>query len=166
MSNLVTKNNPIPIIRGTSKDHKMAKDPKSGPELRPIMAANFGPNTGLAAIGCEFLQAILDNTEDTGEVRSTEEMLNAFDCYNLQREKDLTNPKLKSQSKCKVKVIGSMDVKSFYPSIKPEKVALVARHMWNKANIKVENVDVDSQTHSLHSRSPTKNEKHFTEFRP
>ena len=45
--------------------------------------------------------------------------------------------------KSEKKVVGSMDIKSFYPSIKPEKVALVCRFMWNKSGVKVENVDHD-----------------------
>ena len=36
-----------------------------------------------------------------------------------------------------------MDIKQFYPSIKPAKVALVARMMWNKSDISVKNVDVE-----------------------
>ena len=144
VSNLVTKNNPIPIIHGTSKDHKPVADPNIGPEIRPIMGASVGPNTGLAQIGCEFLKAILANYPNPGEVKSTEEMLNAFSVYNDSREQCLTNPTL--ESKLPRKVIGSMDIKSFYPSVKPEKVALVVRHMWNKSNIKVDNVDIDGKS--------------------
>ena len=36
-----------------------------------------------------------------------------------------------------------MDVKSFYPSLDPEKAAKIARTMWEKAPIIVENVDYD-----------------------
>ena len=32
--NLITKHSQIPILRGTSKDHKVANDPFFGPELR------------------------------------------------------------------------------------------------------------------------------------
>ena len=35
-----------------------------------------------------------------------------------------------------------MDIKSFYPSINPRKVALIARIMWNKSNVKVKNIDI------------------------
>ena len=36
-----------------------------------------------------------------------------------------------------------MDVKSFYPSLNPEKAAEIARIMWEKSPIIVENVDYD-----------------------
>ena len=36
-SNLITKDNQIPILRGTSKDNKEAVDKKAGPDVRPIM---------------------------------------------------------------------------------------------------------------------------------
>ena len=45
-SNLITKDNQIPILRGTRKDHKETKDKKLGPDLRPIMGAVVGPNIG------------------------------------------------------------------------------------------------------------------------
>ena len=134
-SNLVTENNPIPVLSGTIKDHKKVSDPKIGPEMRPIMGATFAPNTGLGQIGCEFLRAILENSKSKAEIRSTEEMLNVFQQYN--EKVDLTNP----ESKSELKVVGSMDIKSFYPSIRPDKVALIARLMWNKSDCSVKNVD-------------------------
>ena len=70
---------------------------------------------------------------------STEEMLNANSVYNDSREQCSTNPTL--ESKLPRKVIGSMEIKAFYPFVKPEKVALVVRHMWNKSNIKEDNVN-------------------------
>jgi len=134
-SYLVTENNPIPVLSGTIKDHKKVSDPKIGPEMRPIMGATFAPNTGLGQIGCEFLRAILENSKSKAEIRSTEEMLNVFQQYN--EKVDLTNP----ESKSELKVVGSMDIKSFYPSIRPDKVALIARLMWNKSDCSVKNVD-------------------------
>ena len=50
-SNFVTKDNQIPILRGTSKDHKEAVDPAIGPDFRPIMGAIVGPNIGLSELG-------------------------------------------------------------------------------------------------------------------
>ena len=47
-SNLITKDSQIPLLRGTSKDHKEAMDKKVGPDLRPIMGAMVGPNIGLS----------------------------------------------------------------------------------------------------------------------
>ena len=67
----------------------MAADPFVGPEMRPIMGANVGPNTGLSQIACHFLKAILHNVENPFEVKSTEEMLNVFQSYNVRREKQI-----------------------------------------------------------------------------
>ena len=139
--NLVTKENPIPVIFGSLKDHKECKDPLIGPELRPIMAASIGPNTGLSQIGCHFLQSILDDVNNEGEIKCTEELLSEFTKYNHEREIKVKEATEKGKN-VKEKVIGSMDIKSFYPSINPKKVALVARIMWNKSNIRVKNVDV------------------------
>ena len=60
------------------------------------MGASIGPNTGLAQIGCEFLKAILANNPNPGEVKSTEEMLNAFSTYNNSREQVLANSNAES----------------------------------------------------------------------
>ena len=141
VGNLVTKNNPIPVLRGTQKDHKPVKDPNIGPEMRPIMGATFAPNTGLGQICCEFLKAILEDQRSSAEVKSTEEMLCQIRKYNEKRESNLANNKLKSNSE--LKVVGSMDIKSFYPSIRPDKVALIARHMWNRSGCSVKNVDIE-----------------------
>ena len=54
--NLVAVENPIPILKGTAKDHKPAENSIIGPEMRPIMGAKAGPNTGLSQIGCSLLR--------------------------------------------------------------------------------------------------------------
>ena len=38
----------MPILHGTSKDHKVAENEPEGPDLRPIMGAVVGPNVGLS----------------------------------------------------------------------------------------------------------------------
>ena len=80
--NLVTKENPVPVLRGTAKDHKVAKNVISGHELRPIMAATVGPNTGISQIGCKILRAVSDKVKENKVVKSTEEMLRKFSDYN------------------------------------------------------------------------------------
>ena len=49
--NLLTKNNTILVISGTSKDHKVENEPKTSPHFRPIMGASFGEKAGLTQIG-------------------------------------------------------------------------------------------------------------------
>ena len=116
--NLKSTENPIPILRGTSKDHKTPEDPKIGPDLRPIMGAKVGPNTSVSQIGCQMLRAIADSITINHSVKSTEEMLRKFEDYN--------SGEINHSSK---KVIFSMDIKNFYPSIDPIKAASVARIM-------------------------------------
>ena len=133
--NLITKHSQIPILRGTSKDHKIAKDPNIGPELRPIMGARVGPNTSLAQIGCKILRAISNDIKECErfDVKSTEEILHKFDKYNEKYEmNDFQN-----------KVVLSMDIKKFYPSIVPEKAADIARIMFERSKVEVDNLNVD-----------------------
>ena len=140
--NLITEKGPIPVLRGTSKDHKQAINPEVGPDLRPIMGAHKGPNVGLAQLGCHFLKAILKQAEDTSEVKSTEEMLCKMQMYNKNREKQILELKSKGANITSKKVVGSTDINSFYPSANPAKVALVCKLMWNKAQIDVKNVEI------------------------
>ena len=42
------------------------------------------------------------------------------------------------------KTIGSMDIKSFYPSINPDRAAKVARLVWNDSKLKLDDIDWDS----------------------
>ena len=74
-ANLVNHDNPLPILRGTAKDHKAGFDLNKGPDMRPIMGAKVGPNTGLSQIACQILRAVKDNEEVQYEVKSTEELL-------------------------------------------------------------------------------------------
>ena len=136
VSNLVNQENAIPFISGTSKDHKKADDPIVGPDFRPIMGATHGPNTGLSQVGCLILRSILENAENTHELKSTEEMLAKFDVYNKNLENSSTVPETQ-------KIIGSMDIQSFYPSIDPVRAAEICRLMFIESKVEVLNVDHD-----------------------
>ena len=130
--NMKSTHNPIPILRGTSKDHKVADDPKIGPDLRPIMGARIGPNTSMAQIACKMLRAISESFPENAAIKSTEELLRTFENYN--------NSEINPSSQ---KVLFSMDIKSFYPSLDPVKAAAVARKMWDKSPLVIQNVDYD-----------------------
>ena len=81
-----TKDNQLPILHGTSKDHKVAKNEFEGPEVRPIMGAVVGPNIGLSNfIGKEIIRKVAEEA-DTGHVcKSTEDLLSRFEKYNKER---------------------------------------------------------------------------------
>ena len=49
--NVITKDNQIPMLSATSKDHKKSGDDKVDPDVRPIMGAMVGPNIGLEMFG-------------------------------------------------------------------------------------------------------------------
>ena len=113
---------------------RVHQDQKVGPEMRPIMGANIGPNTGLSQIGCKLLRAIIDDIEVRHDVKSTEEMLESFISYNKS---------LKSKKSQGKRIFASMDIKSFCPSIDPKRGAKIARCMWNRSKLEVPNLNVD-----------------------
>ena len=133
-SNLITEKNPIPILRGTAKDHKPCLDKNIGPDMRPIMGATIGPNTGLAQIGCSIIRGICDDVKVRYDVKSTEEMLSRFDEYNKS---------LKKNKRFKRKIIASMDIKNFYPSIDADKISEIVKIMWERSTLDVGDVDYE-----------------------
>ena len=135
-SNLINKDNQIPFISGTSKDHKIAENVILGPELRPIMGATCGPNTGLSQVGCCLLKCILEEATESLEVKSTEELLAKFEKYNQAQSQSKSQPQ-------EQKIVGSMDIKSFYQSIDPARAAEVCKLMWNKSKVEIKDVNVD-----------------------
>ena len=88
-SNLKTIDNDIPILHGTSKDHKIVEDEKEGPEVRPIMGAVVGPNVGLSNfIGKEIIRRVAEDAGNKTVCKSTEELISVFESYNKDRVKN------------------------------------------------------------------------------
>ena len=133
--NIKTKDNQIPILSGTSKDHKIAVDKEVGPDLRPIMGAMVGPNVGLASIGNIIIRKIADEA-DVGHVsKSTEEMVAKVEEYNKNREKEGDNDENI--------IIGSMDIDKWYNSMIAEPSAKGIREMVEESDINFEGIDYD-----------------------
>ena len=130
-SNLVTVQNPLPVLHGTAKDHKPCDLEHIGPDMRPIMGAKIGPNTGLAEIGCKIIRSISEEVKTRFDVKSTEEMLSKISQYN------------KSVKSSKRRIIASMDIKNFYPSIDPERGSEIARIMWDRSDVEITDINVD-----------------------
>ena len=103
--NLVRKDNQIPILRGTSKDHKKVKDEQIGPDFCPIMGAMVGPNHGLSEIGSLIVRKIADSADKGLVSKSTEEVINKFEEYNKNRFEKF--PGMRRL------FIASMDIKNF-----------------------------------------------------
>ena len=105
-SNFITKDNQIPMLRGTSKDHKEPFNKIKGHDFRPIMGAIVGPNVGLSELGSILVRKIAE-ISDVGLVsKSTEELLNKSEEFNKTR---LGRVKLKKL------IIASMDIEKWYP---------------------------------------------------
>ena len=125
-TNLKTIDSQIPVLRGTSKDHKEALDTKIGHDFRPIMGAMVGPNIGLSELGSILVRKIAD-TSDVGLVaKSTEEVLNKFNKTRLQ------NPRLRKL------IIASMDVEKGYPSILSIDSAKIVRNMYEESELEID----------------------------
>jgi hypothetical protein len=103
--NLKTKDNPIPILHGTSKDHKIVTNDKEGPDVRPIMGAVVGPNVGLSNfIGKEVIRRVAEDLNSDNVCKPTEELLSRFENYNQNRVKNGFHEEKM--------IIASMDIKN------------------------------------------------------
>ena len=137
--NLKTKDNQIPLLSGTSKDHKVAENATIGPDVRPIMGAMVGPNIGLSNFGSIIVKAIA-NEFDVGHVsKSTEETIAKIEEYNSNRE-NLNVKSVKEHSKV---IIGSMDIDKWYPNTIPEPSAKTVREMYENSSVEIGSIDFD-----------------------
>ena len=126
-SNLVRKDSQIPVLRGTSKDHKVAIDKNIGPDFRPIMGAMVGPNIGLSEIGSRIVRKIADNADIGLVSKSTEEVLNKFELFNSRR--------LETNFGLRKLIIASMDIEKFYTNILSAESAKIIRKIQHTKNI-------------------------------
>ena len=125
----VHKNGEIPIVKGTDKDHK-----PSGLHMRAICNGMVGPKKALSEMVSESLEAILE-VNGNRICKSTEEILYMFEQYNKQI--------MDINESTKEKIIGSMDVKSLYPSIEAESAAEIVKNEIIASNVTFEGLDMD-----------------------
>ena len=134
-SNLITKDSQVPILRGTSKDHKKADNKNIGPDVRPIMGAVVWPNIGLSEIGSNIVRKIADNADVGLVAKSTEEVINKIESYNKRRiEDNLGDKKI---------IVASMDIEKFSNNIISEKSAQIIRKMYEESELIIEGIDID-----------------------
>jgi hypothetical protein len=133
--NIKTKDNQIPILSGTSKDHKKADDERVGPDVRPIMGAMVGPNVGLANFGSMIIRKVADAADEGYASKSTEETIAKIEEYNKNRDALIGDNKNV--------VIGSMDVEKWYPSMIAEPSAKEVREMVEESAIDFKGFDYD-----------------------
>ena len=134
-SNSVTKDNQLPVLSGTSKDHKESKDAIEGPELRPIMGANVGPNVAASNFISEVIRWVADESDVGFVCKSTEELLNKFSEFNKER--------LKLNPEGKKLIMGSMDVEKWYPNTIPRPSAKKVRKMFIASDLHFEGLKYD-----------------------
>ena len=138
-SNVKTKDNEIPLLSGTSTDHKEVEDPRIGPDVRPIMGAMVGPNVGLTNFGNLVIRAIADVSDEGLVSKSTEETIAKLEDYNSKRI-DLNVNSVKTNLKV---IIGSMDIDKWYPSTKSEPSAKNVREMYETSELEIAGIDFD-----------------------
>ena len=135
--NLKVKDNQIPILHGTSKDHKVAENDKMGPDVRPIMGAVVGPNVGLSNfIGREIIRRVADDADSDTVCKSTEELLSRFEVYNRDRVNN-------GYDKEKM-ILASMDIKKWYQSTLAKPSAKVIKKMIINSGLEFEGIDYDA----------------------
>ena len=107
--NMKPKDNLVPVLHGTSKDHKIGKDELMGPEVRPIMGSIVGPNLGLSNfLGQEIIRRVTEEVDSDNVCKSTEELLCEFEKHNNKRiENNFHSGKY---------ILGSMDIEKWYTS--------------------------------------------------
>ena len=131
--NVKTKDNQLPILSGTSKDHKAIDDPIKGPDVRPIMGAMVGPNVGPSTFANIIIRTVADEA-DTGLVsKSTEETLAKVEKYNKERDEANADEE-------KV-IVGSLDIDKWYPNTIAEPSAKVIRKMVEESKVDFDEID-------------------------
>ena len=149
--NLKTKDNPIPILHGTSKDHKIVTNDIEGPDVRTIMGALVGPNVGLSNfIGKEVIRRVAEDLNSDNVCKSTEEVLSRSENYNKNRVKNGFH-----EGKM---IIASMDIKKWYPSQLTKPSAKVIRQMIIDSEIKFEGIEYDAVSKYLGEHNMSKEE--------
>ena len=129
-SNFQAKNNEIPPLYGTRKDHKYVppEDVNKGPPQRPVCGAVVASNYRLSHFISSIIQPIINDAAEP--CTSTEDLLSRID--QLNERENLDN--------C---IIGSMDVSALYPSIDIEFSVDKCVEMIYESNVKFENVNID-----------------------
>ena len=133
--NLKTVDNQIPVLSGSSKDHKELKEEETSPDLRPIMGAMVGPNIGIATIASVVIKTIAEEA-DTGLVsKSTEETINKIEVYNDKRKEI-------NEEDDEI-VVGSMDIEKWYPNTMAVPSAKEIRTMVEESDLEFKGIDYD-----------------------
>ena len=123
------KNNEIPSLNQLVKDHK------STLQTRPVCRAKQAPNGNLGELVCTLIDPFVEEADrnDRTEIKSTEELCHGLKAANAKRGRFQGAGKL---------VVGSKDVKSFYPQMDVELAAEEVKLEVEESEIEVE-MDTD-----------------------
>ena len=130
------KNNEIPSLNQLVKDHK------STLQTRPVCRAKQAPNGNLGELVCTLIDPFVEEADrnDRTGIRSTEEL-----CHGLKAANDriATDGQKRGRFQRAGKlVVGSKDVKSFYPQMDVELAAEEVKLEVEESEIEVE-MDTD-----------------------
>ena len=114
------------------KDHKETPnsvEPDTGPPVRPLCDISDANNHRLSYLVCMILKEMTNDYETQCE--STEDMLAAIQEVNRERRNDSET------------VLGSLDVKSLYPSLDIPFTIKVVCDQFEKSDIEIEGIDYE-----------------------
>ena len=120
----------IPPMKLLLKDHK--KLPADGvPPTRPVVSASKGINVALSNILSDVLEPVARGIEDSGEVTSTEHLLNEINSLNKEWEATGLPPGERP-------TLIAADAEALYLSLDPNICARIVREETLKSNLEVD----------------------------
>ena len=125
---MTNKNLPPPCLRLCTKDHKPIQPNQAQLPCRPICGASESPNGQASHLVSMILNEVARIYNEDSECVSTEDMVAAMERLNTRND----TPEL---------FIGSMDVRSLYPSLLAIPTAEIVTKVFTEVDIKIEGVD-------------------------
>ena len=130
---MLTENVMLPPLSLYGKDHKPEIDPVQGPKRRPVVSANEGPNARVSELAAIVLNKAADAEEAESECKSTEALQAKVEEFNKRLVEEaraaqgLETQAARGLDVQRKVVLGSLDFKAWYPSMKVEVVVPVIR---------------------------------------
>ncbi|MCP3678952.1 MAG: hypothetical protein GY782_01110, partial [Gammaproteobacteria bacterium] len=123
----------VPPMKLLVKDHK--KVPEDGvPPTRPVVSASKGINVGLSNIISDVLEPLSRGIKDSGEVISTEHLLNEINSLNQEWKAGGANPE-------DMPKLIAADAEALYPSLDAGICSKVVREECIRSDMEVDNTN-------------------------
>ena len=122
---ILTENVMLPALSLYGKDHKPNIDVEKGPKRRPVVSASEGPNARVSDLAAKVLNKAADAEESEFDYPSTEALQAKVEALNKRLQDEAFSPEV--QEDYRKVVVGSLDFKAWYPSMKVEVVVPVIR---------------------------------------